>query len=107
MRGTKRNAESQQQGQEVTLSISSVMHHGMRANIKMESGIKHVRPGALNTNVEQSDASDVSGLTVVAMLDTGCAETVTVNMQLKLLQAIQHGTEFSFSFFAKTVVCVV
>ena len=73
----------------------------------MESGIKPVRPGALNINVKQSDASDVSGLTVVAMLDTGCAETVTVNMQLKLLQTIQHGTEFSLSLFAKTVVCVL
>ena len=83
------------------------MHLGMRANIKMVSGIKPVRPGALNTNVKLSDASDVLELTAVAMSDSGCVETVTANMQLKPLQAIQHGTEFSPQFFAKTLVCVL
>ena len=52
----------------------------MRPSIKMASGINLVRPSVLNTNVKQSDVSDVSGLTVVVMLDTGCAETVTVKM---------------------------
>ena len=83
------------------------MPHGMRVNIKIASGIKLVRQGALNTNAKQSDVSDVLGLTVVAMLETGCVETITVNMQLKPLQAIQDGTEFSPQFFAKTLVCVL
>ena len=53
------------------------------------------------------DASDVLGLTVVAMLVSGCVKTVTVNMHLKPLQAIEHGIEFSPQFFAKTLVCVL
>ena len=73
----------------------------------MAGGIKPVRPGALNTNVKLSDASDVPGLIAVAMLDTGCVETVSVNTQLKLLRVTQHGTEFSLHIFAKTVVCVL
>ena len=48
---------------------------------------KSVRPRALNINIEQSDASDVSGLALVAMLDIGSAETVTVNRPLKLLHS--------------------